>query len=226
MTPAKRMRLYQLASQGTADRRLQSFAWPGGARSRQVSSLTRRRSTPGSADLLGVSVGSYDAPLLVGMCVAWAAGDRPGIASLNEEFLATRETSELRAATVQMGYSLRQLLAQLPDTPATILAALAGIVEPAFPCVWAAATTALGVDAEESLLAYLWSWAENQALVAVKTVPLGQSAGQRVLARIAPQLAERARATLAGRVPRSNYAPALAILSARHETQYSRLFRS
>jgi len=133
---------------------------------------------------------------------------------------------------VQMGYSLRRLLAELPDIPPATLAALADLREPALPCAWAAATTAWTISAGESLQAYLWSWAENQVLVAIKTVPLGQSVGQRVLGRVAPLLAACAQAAVAAApagtpaLPRSSYSPALAILSARHETQYSRLFRS
>jgi urease accessory protein len=116
--------------------------------------------------------------------------------------------------------------------------ALQSIEEPALPCAWSAAAAAWSIPAGDSLLAYLWSWAENQVLVAVKTLPLGQSAGQRVLQDIAPSIAAAsvaaasaaATALSAYRTGKaswgSNFAPALAILSSQHETQYSRLFRS
>jgi urease accessory protein len=73
----------------------------------------------------------------------------------------------------------------------------------------------------------LWTWAENQVLVAMKSVPIGQSAGQRILLDAGAEIA-----SLAARPPPpdgarpSNFAPGLAILSSQHETQYSRLFRS
>jgi urease accessory protein len=75
--------------------------------------------------------------------------------------------------------------------------------------------------------AYLWSWLENQVMAAVKTVPLGQSAGQRMLAALGgriPALAQAA--SVRDETSFCNLAPALAIASALHETQYTRLFRS
>ena len=74
---------------------------------------------------------------------------------------------------------------------------------------------------------HVWSWAENQVLAAIKTLPLGQQAGQRVLLGLGQSIAPSVdRVHAAPRDDRSNFAPALAILSAQHETQYSRLFRS
>jgi urease accessory protein len=65
---------------------------------------------------------------------------------------------------------------------------------------------------------------------AIKSVPLGQSAGQRLLGHLAealPAAVDSAIATAAaGDGARQNLAPMLAIVSARHEAQYSRLFRS
>jgi len=87
-----------------------------------------------------------------------------------------------------------------------------------------------GAPARESLLAYAWGWAENMAQAAMKAVPLGQAAAQRLLGALAQDIAAQADATLAraqaAEPLRQAFAPGLAILSARHETQYSRLFRS
>ena len=83
------------------------------------------------------------------------------------------------------------------------------------------------MPAGDAIAAYLWAWAENQVMAAVKVVPLGQSAGQRLLATLGeriPAVAERA--LLLPRAQWSNFSPALAIASSRHETQYTRLFRS
>jgi urease accessory protein len=77
------------------------------------------------------------------------------------------------------------------------------------------------------LLACAFGWAENMMQAAIKAVPLGQSAGQRILARLAqaiPPAVERALAT--GDEDRQAFTPMLAILSSQHEAQYSRLFRS
>jgi urease accessory protein len=160
--------------------------------------------------------------------------------SLNDEFLATRESAELRAASVQMGFSLRALLCVLPDLPAGTALALSLIREPSWPCVWSAAAAAWRIEPQQAAMGYLWTWAESQVLVAMKAVPIGQSAGQRVLLQMGRKIAEfadnidwsefNARGPL-GEGPRSselysNFLPALAILSSQHETQYSRLFRS
>jgi urease accessory protein len=146
---------------------------------------------------------------------------------LNEQFLATRETAELRSATVQMGYSMRALLAVLPGLPETLMPLLESVDEPSLPYVWSGAASAWVIDPLESMAAYVWSWAENQVLVAMKSVPLGQSAGQRVLLHVGEQIAMLVRQWKREREQlRSNFAPGLAILSSQHETQYSRLFRS
>ena len=84
-----------------------------------------------------------------------------------------------------------------------------------------------GATAGQALLAFAWGWAENMAQTAMKAVPLGQAAAQRVLARLAQAIPPAVDAALA--LPddeRQAHAPMLAILSAQHEAQYSRLFRS
>jgi urease accessory protein len=76
-------------------------------------------------------------------------------------------------------------------------------------------------------MAYAWNWAENQVLAAMKTVPIGQSAGQRILLQIGSEIAAWEEGSAAPVSTNwSNFAPGLAILSSQHETQYSRLFRS
>ncbi len=180
-------------------------------------------------DLLEWSLARFEAPLLARQIVAWTEGDDAEVARLNADFLASRETSELRAETLQMGWSLVRLLADLDA-----FAALPGwrgrllvVDTPCFPTIWAAAAAAWQVPADQALAAYLWAWAENQVMAAVKAVPLGQSAGQRLLATLGqriPALVESALQLPEARW--SNYTPGLAIASSRHETQYTRLFRS
>ena len=195
------------------------------------------------ADLLQHGIGRYEAPLVSALMAAWtvaatsdtvgAAGvadvvDVAAIRRLNAEFLSSRESAELRAETVQMGFSLRRLLHDLRDES---LAGVSGVVdalpEVAFPTVWAALAAAWHIAPQPALVAYLWSWAENQVMAALKAVPLGQAAGQRLLASLGQQIPAIA-ASAAG-LPEeswSNFTPAFAIACARHETQYSRLFRS
>jgi urease accessory protein len=125
---------------------------------------------------------------------------------------------------VQMGYSLAKLLTVLPDLPRLLLDTLRQLEEPTLPCVWSGVASAWQIAAADSAAAYAWAWAENQALVAMKSVPIGQSAAQRILLEVGSRIAE-----LNFELPseqRSNFAPGLAILCSQHETQYSRLFRS
>lgn len=179
-------------------------------------------------DLLRHGIGRFEAPLVASLMVYWMAGNATEIARLNAGFLASRESAELRAETVQMGFSLNRLLADLRD-PAleTLRAELARLPEIAFPTVWSGLAAAWQIDPQAAVGGYLWAWAENQVMAALKAVPLGQAAGQRLLAELAqavPAIAETA--LTQDESGWSNLTPAFALCCARHETQYSRLFRS
>lgn len=92
---------------------------------------------------------------------------------------------------------------------------------------FALAIACSGAPLREALLAHAFGWAENMVQAALKAVPLGQSAGQRLLAKLVGTIPDAVEQAL--RLPdngRQAHAPMLAILSARHEAQYSRLFRS
>ena len=180
-------------------------------------------------DALAYGIARWEAPTVARLHDAWRAGDDETVAGLDRAFVASRETAELRAETLQMGHSLARLLGDLAafaDVPG-FARRLARLREPAFPTVWTAAAAAWNAPAGEALAAYLWSWLENQVMAAVKAVPLGQSAGQRLLAELAARLPALVADALARPPERfDNFAPGLAIASAAHETQYSRLFRS
>ena len=160
------------------------------------------------ADALSFSMGRFEAPVLWRMM----QGE-----SLNDLFLASRETAELRAETLQMGHSLKKLVEELGLGTVPLEA-------PAYPAAYAFAVERMKLDRREALVAYLWSWLENQVMAAVKAVPLGQTAGQKILLFLGARLSDIA--GQAETIEPVNFAPGLATLSARHETQYSRLFRS
>ena len=145
----------------------------------------------------------------------------------NDWFRASRETAELRAETEQMGSSLCKLASDLEllDTPAA--AAAAAMVPVTLPGAYALIVRGFDVPAAAALTAYVWSWLENQVLAAMKTIPLGHSAGQRLLVKLGARIP--AAVTLARSIADedvSSFAPGLALASSRHETQYTRLFRS
>jgi urease accessory protein len=175
-------------------------------------------------EALSLSVASFEAPVLARLMSAFAANDLAAAGRWNDEFLASRESAELRAETVQMGYSLRRLAKELGFGGAGPLEALD---EVSFPAAYAAVACAWNIPPEEAVAAYLWAWAENQVMAALKAVPLGQTDGQRLLLALGERLPEATRAALAAHDGElANFAPGLALLSSRHETQYSRLFRS
>ena len=131
-------------------------------------------------DVLEFSVARMEAPMLFAAirllrrtCKEW-----------NELFLASRETAELRAETVQMGYSLNRLLKDLG-------AGEVPVEEPSFPAAFAYAAAHWKIEPEAALQAYLWAWLENQVMAAVKAVPLGQTDGQRILLRLGDRISRR-----------------------------------
>ena len=170
---------------------------------------------------------SFEAPLLVRLLRCWLAGDSEGLARWNGVYLAARESAELRAESLQMGYSLKGLLLELGILPAEMALELQ-VLEPAsYPAAWSAARAGWEIAEDSAVTAYGWSWLENQGLAAHKRVPRGQVAGQELLVELGaaiPGIVDTARAQ--GDDELSNFAPGLAIASSRHETQYSRLFRS
>lgn len=178
-------------------------------------------------DQLHLSLVPGDLAVVLRAVAAWQRGDRGRVAELNAWVLTTRETAELRLQTEQMGRSMLEWLRQR-SVDASSLATLAAMTPPSYPVAWAlAAASVPGVTPADAGLAYAFGWAENQVQAALKAVPLGQSAGQRVLEALSHELpAAVAAAEALPDSARQAFTPGLAILSAVHETQYSRLFRS
>ena len=179
------------------------------------------------SDVLELSVASMEAPLLLRLMQAWSQADITAVEYWNALLLASRETAELRAETVQMGYSLTRLLNEIGELDASSFKQLQRMDEPAFPTAYACAAAHWRIEPTFALIAYLWSWIENQVMAALKAVPLGQTAGQKILLALGAQLEAIAQAAAARSDNElGNFAPGLAMLSSTHETQYSRLFRS
>ena len=178
-------------------------------------------------DMLELVVAPGEAAVLWRMLEALRREDWPLSSEWNDWFRTSRETAELRSETEQMGASLVRLAIDL-DLLDPAAQAVAVMMAPVMlPAAFALAARGFGVPAAAALTAYIWSWLENQVLAAMKTIPLGQVAGQRMLVALGARIP--AAVTLAGSIAdedMSTFAPGLAIASSRHETQYTRLFRS
>ena len=158
---------------------------------------------------------------------AWQRRDAATLAELNDWVTTTRETSELRRQTQQMGRSLCEWLKNRGEVDDRVAQLKALTPAPTWPVAFALAAAQTGAPLREALLSHAFGWAENMVQAALKAVPLGQSAGQRILAALIADIP--AAVDLAMALPdsaRQAATPMLAILSGQHEAQYSRLFRS
>ena len=175
-------------------------------------------------ELLHGGIARLDLPLLIRMYRACAEADEASMAHWSGWLLAARESHELRAEERARGRALAVLLADLGLQRASSWRLhLQRCQGAGFAC----AAEAWGIGPRQAAAGYAWGWLENQILAAVKLIPLGQTAGQRSLQRMAAAVAEAVDIGLRledEALGASN--PALAIASSLHETQYTRLFRS
>lgn len=162
-------------------------------------------------------------PLLARLQQAWAEQDVQAVATWNQWLHATRETAELVDEDTRLGTALLRLLGSLELSPASD--SLPPI--PGYVTVFAWTAHSRRVPVRQTLLGFAWAWLENQLAVACKALPLGHTAAQRLTEQLRPRLVTAVDDALA----RSDddlgpMLPGLALASALHETQYSRLFRS
>lgn len=168
------------------------------------------------------SLATLELPLLGQMLDAVEAEDSGQLLNIAQQLLAWRETKELRLEESQRGAALARLLPQLEidldaeQLQACKLTQLAGI---------AIAAHEWQIERDKLFAGYLWSWLENAVMAGVKLIPLGQTHGQQTLKAMALRVEEAVANAKLVTEPGS-VTPALAIVSSRHETQYTRLFRS
>lgn len=174
--------------------------------------------------LLEFAMARLDVPVLIRLHRAWMADDHEGVRYWTHFLQASRESSELQQQDRHLGRALASLLVNLEqerarpwlDAEITSFATL-------FACV--AATQ--NVTEQDTVLAYLWAWTENQVAAAIKLMPLGQSGGQRILQNaMVVIVAAQAFGSAIRDEDIGILVPGVAIGSALHEIQYSRLFRS
>ena len=178
-------------------------------------------------DLLRLVVAPGEAAALWRLLAAVGRGDWAAAREWNDWVRASRETSELRSESEQMGAALVKLVADLDLLDPEDGAAMAAMHPVTLPAAYALAARAFGIAPEPAATAYLWSWLENQVLSAMKTIPLGQLAGQRLLLDLGAAIPEAlAVARSIADEDMSSFAPGLALACSWHEKQYTRLFRS
>jgi urease accessory protein len=177
-------------------------------------------------DQLHLTQSRGDMAVLAQAIPAWQTGDQARLQALNNWVMATRESAEMRLQTEQMGRSLLDWLRNLQQaSPAQLQ--LCASLPVTYPLAMSLALSLAHTPLDQALQAYAFGWAENMTQAALKSVPLGQSAGQRMLARLACEIPAAVQTAMnLSDDDRQAFSPMLAILSSRHETQYSRIFRS
>jgi len=174
--------------------------------------------------LLADSMTFLDLPILRRLYEAITLKENEALMYWSDYLLASRESRELRQEEVNRAKALTILLPNLGVSYDDEMANAMNITQ-LTPFSLAAVTW--GISLHDTALGYAWSWLENQVAAAIKLVPLGQTQGQQVQLRIAEKIPQAIEVgLLLDDEDIGACAPALGILSGRHETQYSRLFRS
>ena len=164
-----------------------------------------------------------DGALFLRMAKALEADDRVAFLDADAWLSAARESRELEFEDKQMAGSMIQVLCDLGVTRAASFRA----TRLSYPAAFALAAGHWDISAQDALRGLLWSTVEAQVSASIRLVPLGHTAGQRLLIAAAEVIERAARKAETIRDDEiGNAAPAMAMASAWHETQYSRLFRS
>jgi urease accessory protein len=168
--------------------------------------------------------GKVDGALFAAAWRAADAKDWPTFDAIAERAAAWRGTSEMALESRQQGGSFLSITRTAWPHPAF---ARVGD-ELALTVAVALATAVHGIPLDTALTGYLHAFTANLISAAVRTVPLGQSDGQLALAALEADVDAAARAAIAVEdlAEVGTATPLLDWCSLRHETQYTRLFRS
>ena len=205
-----------------------AFAYSEGLESAVEAGLVRDEASAAAwlVDQLWLAGARSELPAVAHAMQGWRGPGSDDVRRVNHWVLRTRECREQRAQTLQMGRSLHDWIRQSDvgrDARLTWLPA----DELAWPVAFGLAAVLHGIDDRHALFAHGFGWADTMTQAAIRTVPLGQAAAQRVLARLADELpAAVDHALQVAPDDRQAFTPMLALLGAAHEQQYSRIFRS
>jgi urease accessory protein len=176
--------------------------------------------------IFGILRDSYaflDGPLFVRMISALDQSDLERFMALDQWLDASRESHELQMEDRQLGDSLLRLLLDLDAENAIRLRG----ERLTFAGGFALAAHHWHIGSDMGLHGLFWIVVESQVQAALRLIPLGQIAGQRLLVKSVEHI--EACAQTAASLPESEIGNAmigLAMASAWHENQYSRIFRS
>jgi len=166
-----------------------------------------------------------DLPVLKGAMQAVTATDEKSWQGWNDLILASRETRELRLTDTAMGEALVRLLKQLDVTLPRYASEAEGDIS--FVALYAYPAVQWQIPFTAAATGLTFAWLENQIAAATKLVPLGQTQAQQLLSDLQTLIPATIRtAEDVDEAEIGGSLPALAIASAQHETQYTRLFRS
>jgi len=168
------------------------------------------------------TLSSLDIPVMQRIYYAWQSNDYETVIYWNKWLLAAREAKELHDEDMQLGKALLRLLKGL-----NINFPITDDVEWSYVAIFSYLSVQWNIPFVEAANGFLWAWSENQVAAAIKVVPLGQTAGQSILSEVLKDIPDAVEQSLACDDDEIGMlAPGVAIASALHETQYSRLFRS
>ena len=178
-------------------------------------------------DHLALVIARFEAPIYAACFAAWQREDAAEVARLNAEFIASRESAEPRAETLQVGFSYSAWCREVAPLTDAQRAALAAMDRVCGPVAASLAALASGLSVRDGLTGYVFGFTENQVMVLAKALPMGQIAAQKLLYALGDAVTRTVDAALAvEEADWSSASPRLAIAQMKHETQYSRLFRS
>ena len=178
-------------------------------------------------DHLALVIARFEAPVYAACFAAWEREDVAEVARLNAEFIASRESSEPRAETLQVGFSYSAWCREVAPLTEVQRAALGAMDRLCAPIAASLAALASGLSVCDGLAAYVFGFTENQVMVLAKAMPMGQIAAQRLLFALGDAVMRTVDFAIElEQTDWSSASPWLAIAQVKHETQYSRLFRS
>ena len=167
---------------------------------------------------------NLEVPMMQRIYSALQCNDDESVRYWNQFILASRETSELLMEDRQLGRALKKLLT---DLQVSLPVSWQRDEHVSYATMFIMSAYYWSVSLEDALAGYLWAWCENQVAAAIKIVPLGQTAGQRILSQLIKHIPEViAQGMVLEEEQVGSVAPGLVMASCWHETQYSRLFRS